>query len=257
MFSTPRSGRLATFVLALWVVGCDARGTALAQERRIVSALAVPSFRDAVVVAPSRDGPRPVVIALHGMGDRPDSLCAAFDALVEGRAWVLCPRGVPFGDSRGGDGDDWTFPLGRRGAAPEVHAALAALVHAHGARVDATSPILAGFSLGAMHASFLAAAEPRSFPRAFIIDTHYVWSRAQLRRFAATGGRAVSFVCSRTYVRDCARLSAASGAVTGVAVPTRTLLLPAREHGYDPELVDLVRPDFTALTSTDPRWQFR
>lgn len=252
------SARALLGIACLAAIGHE-RGAALAQDvvtlgrgaagGELVS-LAVPSFRDAVVVAPRAAGARPVVVVLHGMGDRPDWICAAFDALVAGRAWILCPRGAPFGDER----DLWTFPLGRRGAAREVHAALGALAQAHGARVDATSPVLAGFSLGAMHASFLAAAEPASFPRAFIIDTHYVWSLEQVRRFAAARGRAVSFVCSRTYVRDCTRLSHAPGAVAAAAVPTRTLVLPTREHGYDRELIDLVRPDFAALTASDPRW---
>jgi len=112
---------------------------------------------------------------------------------------------------------------------------------------------LVGFSLGAMHAAFLAAAEPASFPRAFIIDTHHVWSREQIRTFAARNGRAVAFVCSRTYVRDCTRLSRGSGAVA--PAPARTLLIPHREHGYDRELMVLVRADFDALVSADPRWR--
>ena len=104
--------------------------------------------------------------------------------------------------------------------------------------------VLAGFSLGAMHAAFLSRATPRVFRRAFIIDTHHTWTRSEFARFRGAGGVGAVFVCTRTYVDDCARVDAAS-----------TLVVPSREHGYDASFVQLLRPSFDALIASDARWR--
>ena len=58
--------------------------------------LQVPGFRPSVVVPPaSKEGKRPVVIALHGNFDRAQWNCEELPALVEGRAWLVCIRGIP------------------------------------------------------------------------------------------------------------------------------------------------------------------
>lgn len=225
------------------VVACRA-APALAEP------LAVPHFRDAVVVAPNGAGRRPVIVVLHGMGDRPTSICPAFATLVHGRAWILCPRGEPFED-----GDDaWTYPIDRPRVTAEVRAALAALAAAHPHDVDANEPLIAGFSLGAMFAAFLSRADAARFPRAFVIDTHYVWTSPQLATWAHAGGRAVAFACSRNYVRDCRRLAAHDGPPPGAPVPTRVRTFADREHGYDATLFALVHDDFETVVATDARW---
>ncbi len=200
------------------------------------SSLDVAGFPPAVLVAPSATSARPVVVLLHGRGDSPDWICEAFAPLVAGRAWLVCPRGEPYGDG---------FTYGDRATvAREVRAVLAALGGAHRGRVDASSPLLAGFSLGAMHAAFLSRASPRIFRRAFIIDTHHTWTPAEFARFRGAGGVGAMFVCTRSYVADCARVDAAS-----------TLVVPSREHGYDASFVQLLRPSFDALIASDARWR--
>lgn len=189
-----------------------------------------------------------MLIVLHGMGDDPSSICPAFDLLAAGRAWILCPRGTPF------PGRGWTYRLDRRKVAAEVHAGLDALVALHGARVDPASPVIAGFSLGAMFAAVLARAEPAAFPRALVIDTHRVWTPADLANYARRGGRAVSFFCSRSYVRDCPRLCGDALDLPAAPIPTRCRVAAERGHGYDRALFDLLAPDFAALVATDPRW---
>ncbi len=218
-------------------------------SRTTVSALAVPSFADAVVVSPDHQ-PAPVIVVLHGNGDSPDWICPAFSALVNGRAFIVCPRGVPFD----GRDDLFTYPSNRARVAAEVRAALEAIAQREGDRVDLRAPVLAGFSLGAMFASFLAADDPDAFPRALVIDTHHVWSRRELASYDERGGDAVAFVCTRGYVRDCERLCSPSGTGT-VDDMARCRTLPDREHGYDDALFDLVRPDFEALVGADTRWR--
>jgi pimeloyl-ACP methyl ester carboxylesterase len=210
----------------------------------MVNTLQVPRFGDAVVVAPSESPTsrvRPVLIVLHGNGDRAESICPAFHALTGGRAFILCPRGVPI---RGTDG--FTFVEDARAVEAEVRAALAALRREYGWRVASGPVVLAGFSLGAMYAALLARADPATFARAFVVDTHHVFRAAERRRYEANGGR-VRFACSRTYVADCQRLC---GKSDGGCV-----LLPDREHGYDEELFTRTRDAFEALIADDASWR--
>jgi hypothetical protein len=56
--------------------------------------LLVPGFPEAVVAPPLETSEaRPVVVVLHGMGDRPEPHCEAWRAVTRAHAFVLCPRG--------------------------------------------------------------------------------------------------------------------------------------------------------------------
>lgn len=256
-----RSVLAALSVLAVVAqFSCDAghpsSGSAAAQERapgtggrRAGHALAVAGYRDSVVIPPDLRIARPLVVVLHGMGDRPDSICSAFDVLIAGRAWILCPRG----DAYPGRPDAWTFATDSNVVSREVHAAIASLERAYPNRVDATNAVMVGFSLGAMHAAFLAQREARSFSRTLVIDTHHVWSVDHARRYASDGGQAACFVCSRGYVHDCERLSR-DGALARSASPARTVTLPEREHGYDERLMLELRAPFAELVGGDSRF---
>ena len=87
--------------------------------------LTVPGFRDAAFVAPAGPGKRPVALALHGNFDRPEWICEEFSVLVEGRGWLLCPRGIPRRDAPE-EWDRWTY-AGRKRLLAEIAAGLAAL----------------------------------------------------------------------------------------------------------------------------------
>ena len=39
--------------------------------------------------------PRPIVIALHGAGDRPEWQCGTWRGIADNRAFIVCPRGIP------------------------------------------------------------------------------------------------------------------------------------------------------------------
>ncbi len=212
----------------------------LASASAAADELPVPRFASAVVVPPRLPGPRPVLVVLHGMGDSASAICPAFDALVEGRSWILCPRGVAIP----GAPDEWTFPIDNSAVAAEVRAALAALERAHPDRVRPRPALLAGFSLGAMFAAAIAVVDPTTFPRALIVDTHHVWTQAQRAHFVAGGGRGALFACSRTYVGDCRRRCRGETCIE----------LPDREHGYDDVLFARLRASFERLVADDARW---
>jgi len=150
--------------------------------------LPVPGFRPAVVVPPrSSTGRRPVVVALHGNFDRPEWNCDLLPTLAEGRAWLLCIRGIPRRDTPP-SWNRWTY-LGRKRVMAEIDAALAALRARYPGRVDDGPLLLAGFSLGAIYSARFAVARPKRFPLLYLVEgSHKVWSPQAIRRFAKGGG---------------------------------------------------------------------
>src|SRR5512142_3288779 len=41
--------------------------------------------------------PRPIVVGVHGSGDRPEWSCGEWRGVVDSYAFVVCPRGTPSG----------------------------------------------------------------------------------------------------------------------------------------------------------------
>lgn len=213
--------------------------------------LPVPGFRPAVVVAPSRAGRRPVVVALHGNFDRPSWNCETLPKLVQGRAWLLCIRGVLRRDTPR-EWERYTYGSRPRVLA-EIDAALAALVALHGERVDPATPLLAGFSLGAIYAARFAAAQPARFPRLYLVEgSHPVWTAKNLRRFATGGGRWVLFGCGR---RGCGAWSRRLCTRLGqLKVRCAEVTVPDLGHAYTDPLPQKALPDFRRMLADDPRY---
>ena len=215
--------------------------------------LPVPGFRAAEVVEPAAApaGPRPVVVALHGNFDRPEWNCETLPALVQGRAWILCVRGNPRQDTPK-SWDRWTYSSRQR-VLQEIDAGLAALKARHPGRVDPATPLLAGFSLGAIYSARFAVARPDRFPRLYLVEgSHKIWTLAAMRRFARKGGRAVLFGCgrkgcgawSRRICKGLTRLGAWCAEVT----------VPELGHSYTEPLPTRALPGFREMLAADPRW---
>jgi predicted esterase len=100
--------------------------------------------------------PRPLIVAVHGAGDRADWACGGWRLAASGYAFVVCPSGLPMGSERFG----WD-----RGRTIHERVSLALeAVHARYARYIAKGPTLyAGFSQGATLAEPALLAEPSRF----------------------------------------------------------------------------------------------
>jgi len=235
-------------LLATLVVVCSLAPVASARTVK----LEVRGFRPAVVVPPQDSkARRPVVVALHGNYDRPEWNCEALPELVEGRAWLLCLRGVPRRDTPR-ELNRWTYGARSRVMA-EIDAALRALEARYPGRVDAATPLLAGFSLGAIYSARFAVAHPARFPRLYLVEgSHKVWTRRNMRRFARGGGRAVLFGCGRKGCgawsrRLCKGLSRLKVSCAEVTVPTLG-------HSYTDPLPRRALPLFRKMVAEDTRW---
>ncbi|MFO0629741.1 MAG: hypothetical protein U0325_29465 [Polyangiales bacterium] len=209
-------------------------------------ALPVPGFGAAVVVeAAPRATPRPVLIAAHGNFDHPEWQCRVWARVVAGRAFVLCPRGIPRRDAP-------RFTYGNSVALTrEIEAGLRALDARYAGRVTTSPVIYAGFSLGAiLGVDYLRRGRPVSVA-VLLEDSVDRWTPSLSRTFVARGGRGVLFGCGtpgcvRVARAVTARLRAA-GIAAGIADGR-----PAG-HTYWGPMLPALRGAFARLADADPR----
>ncbi|MDI1432777.1 hypothetical protein [Polyangium sorediatum] len=154
--------------------------------------LPLEGFLDAVIAAPiGATSPRPILIGVHGLRDRPESACGAFLGVTKGHPFLLCPHGVPeHGNPVYGFTTAEALKL-------EIDAGLKALRARFGPQVAEGPMIYAGVSIGAIHGVSIVADDPARFPVALFDEGGgSYWTDDRASRFARGGGKRVLFVCS-------------------------------------------------------------
>ncbi|HEX3851874.1 MAG TPA: hypothetical protein VHW01_12965 [Polyangiaceae bacterium] len=176
--SAPALPRLAPLSAPSWLVDLD-----------------VPGFGSAKLAVPvGAKRPRSIVIALHGVADRPEWACGAYRGIVGGGPFVLCPRGVKRKDLSASE-DRYTFGSADD-TSRELRAALSALKHTYGAYVAAGAVILGGFEVGADRAAEIALQEPSFFSRLVLVaPARETWPSSVASLFGRQGGERVLFGC--------------------------------------------------------------
>jgi pimeloyl-ACP methyl ester carboxylesterase len=183
--------------------------------------LDVPGFGSSQLAVPvgARQS-RPIVIALHGIADRPEWACGAYRGILGGNPFVLCPRGVKREDL-GASEDRYTFGS-VDDTARELRAALSALKHTYGAYVAAGTVILGGFEVGADRAAEIALQEPSFFSRLVLVaPARETWPSSVASLFGRQGGERVLFGCGPSQRSEAAwqaELTKQGGAEARVAV---------------------------------------
>jgi predicted esterase len=228
------------------------------EEGASLDALDMPGFEPALVWMPRGAGPRPVLVAAHGAGDRPESYCEVWRAIAGGRGVVLCPRGRPL-DSRAPAAERVYYYPDHHALGREVTAALAALKQRYGARVDMDAPIYAGFSQGATMGSLILPDNPARFVRAVLVEGGHgasgEWDLAAARRFQRGGGARVLLACGRLERAQQARRVEALLERAGVLA--RVLHVEGAGHTYGGAMTRGVEGAFSWLIEDDPRWASR
>jgi len=208
--------------------------------------LEVEAHAPAAFVAARGEGPRPLVVALHGNFDRPEWLCAFYARIVQGRAFVLCPRGVPRADAPGLD--RWQLPLAVP-LAREIAAGRRALAARFPGRLADGPDLYVGFSQGAHRVSRLAASDPADFPRVQLIEGGASFWRGT-RRYARTAGR-VAFVCAVGWCE--LRGARAVRALNRGAAEARLERRDGAHHDLQ-VMEPAIRETFEWLVADDPRF---
>lgn len=185
--------RIVCFALASSFVAAQASANPIPLD--------VEGYGAAAVVVPEGEGPHPVVVALHGNFDRPEWMCAAWSQIVDGRAFVLCPRGVQRSDAP----DRYELPIAAR-LVREVAAAREALVARFGSRVDTGPDVYVGFSQGAHRIARMAEGNPDRYPLIQLVEGGaMLWRESD--RYARSEGRAALVCAVRWCERNATRLA--------------------------------------------------
>ncbi len=214
-----------------------------------VSELFVPGHLPAVAVVPiGATGPRPVVVAAHGQHDRPEPICETLRIAVDGRAFVVCPRGIA-SEAREG-----AFTYASADAlADEVHASLRALRRAWPDHVDPGPIVYAGFSLGAYHGVRRVTRDPSRTPRVILIEGGQdPWTDDRVRAFVEGGGARVLFATGQD-VNE-ARARAAARTLDEAGAAARVIHVDGAGHVHDGELGLRIAESFDWVVEGDARF---
>jgi predicted esterase len=216
-------------------------------------ALPVPGHPDAWMSLPTgATDKRPVVVVIHGAGDRPDWQCGGWRRATRELAFIVCPRGsyAPLDSTKG----DARYT--HRGGAvllAYIDASLAAVEARYPDYADTSTPILAGFSLGASEILALAVQAPARFPRIALIEGGTGgWTDERIDAYRAGGGQRVLYGAGQRANESTGR--AAVKRLLARGLDARVVYAPV-DHTFDPPLEDAVRDELAWFVAGDPRWK--
>lgn len=198
--------------------------------------------------------PRPIVVVVHGNGDRSEWQCQVWAGIFRRTAFLLCPTGKLGGESSPGD-PRYTF-TDHLSLEREIDAGLAALRASRFAPWLRTEPpVYAGFSLGAMMGISIASHRASDFPTMILVEGGLEkLTDHQLEKFVTAGGKRIMFGCSEG--RACAdacklfadRLTFHGGQGAHVyAGPVG--------HRYDGAVAEAISAALPGFLGGDPHWK--
>lgn len=156
--------------------------------------LPLEGFGNAVVAAPTgASSPRPILIGVHGIRDRPEWACGEFLGVTRGHPFILCPHGVPIDAGPNDTVGFRTVDELKR----EIDAGIKAIRARFGRYVAEGPMIYGGFSRGAFFGVPIVADDAKSFPIVVLGEGgQSPWTAERASRFERGGGKRVLFVCS-------------------------------------------------------------
>lgn len=133
---------------------------------------------------------RPLIVGVHGAGDRPEWSCGGWRLASDAQSFVLCPRGSKMDSERFAWVSSAAIERGLSAALAEVR------VRYQPYLADAPH-IYAGFSQGATLSEPILLARAAEFPIAILAEGGYAISQSAsfARAYRQAGGRRVVLVC--------------------------------------------------------------
>jgi poly(3-hydroxybutyrate) depolymerase len=208
--------------------------------------LPVEGFRPASLAVPlGAKQPRPIVVVLHGAGDRADWQCGSFRGVLGGKAFILCPQGLARADG--------LFDLGSVDqTAAELRAGLKALKRRFGQHVAPSPILLIGWAAGADQAAELMRQEPSFFARvALVAGKPSAVSSSTATIFGKRGGKRVLFFCATEACRSDAVMRALL--VRRAGAQAQVVHRPVGPF-LDAAFTAALRPEFSWLLEGDKRF---
>ena len=189
--------------------------------------------------------PRPIVVGVHGSGDRPEWSCGEWRGVVDSYAFVVCPHGTPSGNAFVWKSSDQVEK--------RVMAALAAARAKYGLYVMDGPAIYAGFSQGAHMAAAVVKRHPDVFTLIALDEGGYWQTGGDFAAtFARGGGKRALLMCStpgcQTNFTQSQQLLQKSG------VDVRVADLGPFGHTINNDVIAAIKPQWKWLVRDDPRW---
>jgi predicted esterase len=190
--------------------------------------------------------PRPVLIAVHGAGDRPEWACGGWRMIVDAYAFVICPQGVPVGNGR----FSWGSP---DQIARIVDKALPALRRRFGVFVADGPLVYVGFSQGAKLGVLHTGARADDYEAVALVEGAYEDVDATFaNKLAKSGAHKVLLACS---TGNCdARFATAKATLARAKVDVRVFDAGRHGHNLNGEVMAAMREPFSWMVKDDPRW---
>jgi hypothetical protein len=210
--------------------------------------LHVDGYRDARVSVPlGAKEPRPIVVALHGAGDRPEWACGGWRGVTDAYPFIVCPTGDP-GGAPGG------FVWGSdRAVEREVSAAVEATRVRFAEYVAPGCILMTGFSQGANRMVPILVRGGDWCPEAVLCEGAYdALDQNFARAFAGAAGRRLLLGCSQPY---CAKVfRERETPLLRAGIEMRTVYSGGHVHNLNGEMVSTLRSAWCWLVRDDVRW---
>jgi hypothetical protein len=191
--------------------------------------------------------PRPVMVAVHGAGDRPEWACGGWRGVTEARSFIVCPQGAPTRDGR------FYWPSTARLRAI-IDRAIDACHARFGPYVLDGPMVYAGFSAGVIYGAGMLRDEGARFPFLMLSEGGYdeLADASFAARFRRSGGQRVLLGCS---TGGCApKLERARTLLERAGVPARLNNAGNVGHNLDSRVVTSLRRDWPWLVDSAPGW---
>jgi pimeloyl-ACP methyl ester carboxylesterase len=201
-----------------------------------------------VAVPAGARAPLPVLVAVHGAGDRADWACSEWTAILAGTAIVVCPEGRP---------SQWkgTFAWGSaQHIAENADAALEAVRAKFGAHVGPWPPIYAAWSQGGTLAGQVMALRPQKYRRVVMSEVGHtpLDPKATATAMAGAGVERVIVSCTTAPCRTWARSFEREATAKNVGVKINDA--GDRGHVFDEPVFKLLAPKVLWLIDKDEGW---
>jgi predicted esterase len=191
--------------------------------------------------------PRPLVLAVHGAGDRPEWACGGWRLGTNEYPFVVCPEGLKMDAQRFG----WDSP---RTIQTRAQAALEAVRTRFGAYVAEGPTVYAGFSQGATLAAQVLLEQRDGFPVVVLAEGGYDLLRNEqfLLRLRERGTARVLIVCGS----PACFLTAANVKANLEHAGLESFVAgdPLSGHNLNQRMQDALHPVWLELTNGLPNW---
>jgi predicted esterase len=192
--------------------------------------------------------PRPLMVAVHGAGDRPEWACGGWRLGASEYPFVVCPQGLKLDSQRFA----WDSP---RTIARRVQAAIDAARARFGPYVADGPTVYAGFSQGATMASTTLLEQRDRFPVVALAEGGYNLLRDQsfLQKLRASGTTCLMIVCGSPACFVTAR--SVQGGLSQAGIETFTAGDPMSGHNLNQRMQLALRKALPQLTLGLPNWR--